>query len=360
MRELILELKALKNTVILVEHAVELISLADQVIEMGPGAGLHGGQVVFQGSFSELKVSATITGRWLRGSKMPPPLKKKGKSYLTLTPFKKALKIPLSCIAAITGRSGSGKQLLNLIAANVSHALNGETPHFPISFNKERIQRVVSIDQKSLRLQNRSIPATYLGIMTPLRELYASTRLASLRGYSAERFSLNKKGGRCDHCQGLGEIKLQLELLPDVSTPCDACQGMRYHFETLQVTFKGLSIGQVLHLTASEGKELFSSLPAIRTPLELMEEVGLGYLTLGQKGSSLSGGEAQRLKLVADLLTSSQKTLYLIDEPTRGLHLEDQKKLALTLQKLALQDHSILMVEHRQEMLSVADWALEF
>ncbi|MDF2549785.1 MAG: Excinuclease subunit [Chlamydiales bacterium] len=367
--ELILRLKELKNTVILVEHAKEIISLADHVIEMGPGAGHLGGEVIFQGSFQELKEADTITGRWLKGlEKMPSPLNKKGRHFLTIPPLQERhlrlekLKIPLHCIAAITGVSGSGKTQLafDIIESNLTKMLRQEEPKIPLSFDAKALSRVIAIDQRSLRLNDRAIPASYLGILTPIRELYASTRLAKLRGYGSERFSLNKKGGRCDHCSGLGEVKLQLELLPDVSVPCEACRGLRFHAETLQVTFKGLSIGETLALTFSKAKDIFSAIPPLKQTMELMEEVGLGYLALGQKGSSLSGGEAQRLKLVADLSNASlQSTLYLLDEPTRGLHLDDQRKLAIALQKLVQKGHSVLMIEQREEMLSISDWILE-
>lgn len=356
------------NTVIVVEHARPLIEAADHVVEIGPGAGERGGHLLFTGSPEAiLSHPETATGAWLSGELEPLEAKRRtrSKEWITLKAIKSrnvaldAIKLPLGRLVVLCGVSGSGKSaLLNWLADALQEDLQaGGTAHLEGHVD---IQRMVLSDQRTAGRSNRSMPATYVGIMTPLRKLFSQTRLAQARGYDMGRFSLNRKGGRCDGCDGIGQIQVALDLVPDIEMPCELCNGLRYNYETLQVHWAGYSIADILAMTPPEALRLFKDHPTIETPLSLMCELGLDYLALGQHASTLSGGELQRLKLVADLATrSTARTLYLLDEPASGLHAQDLLKLMRIFQKLVDAGHSVVISEHRPEVIQAADWIVE-
>jgi excinuclease ABC subunit A len=364
------ELKEIGNTVVIVEHEPGLIRCADLVIELGPGAGNEGGNITFQGTYEEmLQDPVSITGKWLSGrKKFPKPshrkkmenfLQVKNVSLHNLKNF--SVKIPLGCLVGICGVSGSGKSTLaiDIIGEPIQKYLSDKMPVSYVS-GYESIQRIVLGLKLSERFSARSIPATYVDIMTPLRKHFAETKMAKARGYTASRFSLNKRGGRCDACDGLGEIRVNMQLMPDLFIPCEVCQGSRYNYETLQVTWENRSIADILEMTVDEAQAFFRFIPSLVNPLTLMQELGLGYLTLGQSSKTLSGGEIQRLRLVSDLVTKHvEKTLYILDEPSSGLHLEDCEKLLRILQRLVDQGHSVVMIEHNIELLKQADRLIE-
>lgn len=370
LQQVIQELKQLGNTIILVEHERGLISQADYIVELGPGAGAHGGQVTFHGTFPQLlKDSQSLTGQWLSGKKtFPKPPRRKPKqgglevknvSLHNLSDFN--LKIPLGCLVGFCGVSGSGKSTLvvDLIGKSLRQHLAHHSP-IPFLEGYSNIKRLVLGNKSSDRFSARSIPATYVEIMTPLRQLFAETRLAKARGYTASRFSLNKRGGRCETCEGLGEIRVTMDFIPDFFIPCDVCLGQRYNFETLQVTWENRNISDVLAFSIDEAAKFFRYIPSLFPSLELMQELGLGYLTLGQPFHTLSGGEIQRLKLVCDLLSKTQEhTLYILDEPSAGLHFEDIQKLMAILHRLVEKGHSIFVIEHHLALLQQADWLIE-
>lgn len=370
LQQVIQELKALGNTVILVEHEKGLISQADHVIELGPGAGHGGGYVTFQGSYADLlKDPESLTGQWLSGRLAFFPHSKRRVSQdhihinqASLHNLKNlSLDIPLGCLVGFCGVSGSGKStlVLDVIGEQLQQYFSkGLKPRDLSGF--QSIHRLVTSHKKIDRFSSRSIPATYVDLMTPLRQLFAETRLAKARGYTASRFSLNKKGGRCEACEGLGAIHVTMQLMPDLLIPCEVCQGLRYNYETLQVTWEGRQMADVLALSVAEALILFANHPTLAPKLQLMQELGLDYLTLGQSFHTLSGGEVQRLRLVADLAKPSlAPTLYLLDEPSAGLHFQDINKLIKILHRLIDQGHSIWMIEHHLDMLKQADWLLE-
>jgi excinuclease ABC subunit A len=370
LQEVIQELKELGNTVVLVEHERTLISQADHIVELGPGAGQQGGHLTFQGNYPQLlKDRQSLTGQWLSGQRTfpRPPRRKTKQDWLVVQDVSLHnlhhfnLKIPLGCLVGLCGVSGSGKSTLALDI--IGHQLQQRLARrAPIQFlsGYESIKRVVLGEKQAERFLARSIPATYVEIMTPLRQLFAETRLAKARGYTAARFSLNKRGGRCEACEGLGQLRVNMQLMPDLFIPCEVCQGQRYNYETLQVTWENLTIADVLALSVEEAAQVFRYVPSLVSTLTLMQELGLGYLTLGQPFHTLSGGEVQRLKLVADLVTKSQEpTLYILDEPSAGLHFEDIQKLMLILHRLVDQGHSVLVIEHHLDLLRQADWLIE-
>lgn len=368
--QVIQELKNLGNTVILVEHDKSLIKQAEHVIELGPGAGIHGGHLIFQGDVTSLlQDPSSLTGQWLSGRLMlPPPPKRKPKKHKlsirqanlhNLKDF--SVDIPLNCLVGFCGVSGSGKSTLvqEIIGIEFQKKLNQEPFSNALKGGSE-IKRLVISQKQNEAFSSRSIPATYIGLMTPLRQLFAETRLAKARGYGPSRFSLNKKGGRCEACQGQGQIRVSMQLMPDLFLPCEVCQGLRYNYETLQVTWENLNIAQVLALPAEEAYTFFQFIPTLAPKLELMKDLGLDYLTLGQPFNTLSSGEIQRLRLIADLATQSlETTLYILDEPSAGLHLQDIEKLVKILHRLVEQGHSIFMVEHHLDLLHQADWLIE-
>jgi excinuclease ABC subunit A len=371
LQSIIQELKNLGNTVILVEHERSLIREAQQIIELGPGAGMHGGELIFQGSYQEmLQDSNSLTGAWLSGRLNLPkspkrPLKQEKITVRHATRHNLhdfSITIPLGCLVGFCGVSGSGKStlVLNIIGEEVQKTIQQPDYQSTLLVGHENIQRLVLSQNQQERFSSRSIPATFIDIMTPLRQLFAETRLAKARGYSPAHFSLNKRGGRCEACEGLGYHRLSMQLMPDLFVPCDVCQGKRYHYDTLQITWGHFNIADVLNLSIEEAYQIFQSIPQIAPKLLLMKELGLEYLTLGQPFNTLSGGEVQRLRLVADLaFPSPERALYILDEPSAGLHLHDIEKLVKILHRLVDQGHSILMIEHHLEMLRQADWLIE-
>jgi excinuclease ABC subunit A len=367
--EVILELKNLGNTVILVEHEPGLISHAEHIIELGPQAGLHGGNITFQGTYRELlKNDSSLTGLWLSGRiQLDPPVKRKikkeklrvsGVTMHNLNNF--SVDIPLNSLVGFCGVSGSGKSTLvtEVIGEEMLRILNRGDSNLIRGY--EKIKRLVVSEKQTESFSKRSMPATFVQIMTPIRNLFAEVRLSKARGYTAARFGLNKPGGRCEACEGMGQVRVGMQLMPDIFIPCEVCQGMRYNYETLQVTWKDLNISQILNLSIEEAYPIFQYIPAIADKLELMSELGLEYLTLGQASNTLSSGEIQRLRLVADLATKSlEPTLYILDEPSAGLHFEDIAKLLRILNRLVEKGHSIFVVEHHLAILSRVDWLIE-
>lgn len=367
--QLILKLKETGNSVILVEHDPQLIQMADHLIELGPRSGHLGGEILFQGSLQELKATNHPTALWLQEKKGPPLssppfspqsfLKVQGVNQFHFHQLQ--VQLPTQCLLGICGVSGSGKStlFLEVIAKELQQWLQKGTSPKCLS-GQEQFERLQIVDQSAPGQSSRSFPATYIGFFTPLRKLLSETRLAKSRGYTPSRFSLHQRGGRCESCEGLGHQKVALQFMADLLTPCTSCQGSRYHFETLQVTWKGHSIAQILEMTASEALELFHSLPELATPLRLMEQLGLDYLKLGQPFSTLSGGEVQRLKLVSELNKSKlPPTLFLFDEPTRGLHYSDTEKLLRIFTKLVEQGHTLWVIEHDFEVLRHCQWLIE-
>lgn len=368
--QVIQELKQLGNTIVMVEHERNLISHADHIVELGPGAGQHGGQITFQGDYQQLlQDQNSLTGQWLSGRKIfpSPPRRKPKKGWLhvknaslhNLNHF--SVKIPLGCLVGICGVSGSGKSTLalDLIGTQMRHYFTHRSPP-PCLTGYESIKRLVIGEKMVERFTARSIPATYVGLMTPLRQLFAETRLAKARGYTASRFSLNKRGGRCEACEGLGELRVNMQLMSDLFINCEVCQGLRYNYETLQVTWENRNMADVLAMSVDEALKFFRYIPSLAPTLELMQELGLGYLTLGQPFHTLSGGEIQRLRLVSDLVSKIQEpTLYILDEPSAGLHFEDIEKLLAILHRLVDKGHSVIVIEHHLDLLQQADWVIE-
>jgi excinuclease ABC subunit A len=363
------ELRDLGNSVIVVEHHPAIIAEAEHLIELGPGAGAHGGEVTFQGSYNEiLQAKTSVSGAWLSKEKTFP--KRKLRKSPEALKIKKAslhhlkdidLAIPLRCLIGLCGVSGSGKSSLaiDVLATQLRELLHKRTLPKNLE-NYESIGRVVVIDQKAAGVSNRSIPATYIGVMTALRRLLSETRLAKARGYTPARFSLNKKGGRCEACEGRGEIRVKMELMPDLFVLCELCRGKRFNYESLQITWENASIHEILNFSAEEATQFFEAIPELYRKLNMMCELGLGYLKLGQDFTKLSGGEIQRLKLVADLANpQALHTLYVLDEPSAGLHLEDCQYLISTLQKLVDQGHTVLLIEHNPALLMQCDSLIE-
>lgn len=370
LRKVIRDLKNLGNTVILVEHEPHLIQESTRIIELGPGAGTHGGEIVFQGFYEALlKDKKSLTGKWLSGAlKMPaPPKRKLTKEKLSIKNASLhniknlSLEIPLKCLVAFCGVSGSGKS--TLVQDIISEEVRKELLHpntSKIVTGAEAFKRIVLSQKQNESFSSRSIPATFIDVMTPIRNLFAETKLAKARGYTASRFSLQKRGGRCEACEGLGVKRISMQLMPDIFVPCDLCLGQRYNYETLQITWENLNIAEILNLSIEQAYTLFRYHPAIAHKLELMKDLGLEYLTLGQQFNTLSSGEIQRLRLVADIATKSlEQTLYILDEPSAGLHFQDISKLLQILHKLVDQGHSVFIVEHHLSLLEQADWLIE-
>lgn len=363
------------NTVVVVEHDRDTILQADHVVDMGPGAGALGGHVLFSGSPSQLLAHPTsLTGQYLSAKKtIALPARRvpfrdgqitiHGASGHNLKDVK--VQFPLGCITCVTGVSGSGKSTLVLdtlyrVLANRLYRATVPPAEFVAMEGVESIRRVFLIDQSPIGKNPRSTPATYAGIFTPIRQLFAKIPEARARGYSADRFSYNVKGGRCETCRGDGIQSIDLVFLPDVTITCAACGGTRYNPETLQVLFKGHSIADVLSMTVSEALLLLENIPPVRHELEVMQEVGLGYLRLGQSALTLSGGEAQRVKLATQLsLKTSEHTLYVLDEPTTGLHFDDVSRLLNILHRLAEAGHTIILIEHHPDVIKSADYVID-
>lgn len=369
-------LRDLGNTVIVVEHDEDAIRAADHVIDIGPGAGVHGGRIIAQGTPEDIIANnESLTGQYLNGTReiAIPAIRNTGSGkQLTLTGASGnnlqdvTLNIPLGIMTCITGVSGSGKStLINGTLYPVAAAkLNKATSltHAPYDKLKglDHLDKVIDIDQSPIGRTPRSNPATYTGLFTPIRELFAGTQEARSRGYKPGRFSFNVKGGRCEACQGDGVIKVEMHFLPDVYVPCDVCKGKRYNRETLEVRYKGKNIHEVLEMTVEEGREFFDPVPFIARKLQTLIDVGLSYIRLGQSAVTLSGGEAQRVKLAKELSKrDTGKTLYILDEPTTGLHFYDIQQLLTVLQRLRDHGNTIIVIEHNLDVIKTADWIVD-
>jgi excinuclease ABC subunit A len=369
-------LRDLGNTVIVVEHDEDAIRLADHVVDIGPGAGVHGGEVVGQGSVADIMASPrSITGQYLSGerridvpTKRHAPRKNEWLKLLGATGNNLKdvdLEIPAGLFVAVTGVSGSGKSTLinDTLFALASRELNGSgataAPHREV-IGMDLFDKVVDIDQTPIGRTPRSNPATYTGLFTPLRELYAQVPEARARGYAPGRFSFNVRGGRCEACQGDGLIKVEMHFLPDVYVPCDVCHGKRYNRETLEILYKGYSIHDVLEMTVEDALKLFEPVPSIARKLETLMDVGLSYIKLGQSATTLSGGEAQRVKLSKELSRrDTGRTLYILDEPTTGLHFADIEHLLAVLHKLRDDGNTVVVIEHNLDVVKTADWVID-
>ena len=368
-------LRDLGNTVIVVEHDEDAIRAADHVLDMGPGAGVHGGRIMAQGTPKQVMDNkASLTGQYLNGTRkievpdqrLPAPdnwLKIEGASGNNLNNV--TLEIPARLMTCITGVSGSGKSTLinetlyKITANQLNKAMLEPAPYKKVT-GLEHFDKVVNIDQSPIGRTPRSNPATYTGLFTPIRELLSATPEARTRGYTPGRFSFNVKGGRCEACQGEGIIKVEMHFLPDVYVPCDSCHGKRYNRETLQVEYKGKNIHQILEMTVEDARAFFDAIPVIRRKLQTLMEVGLGYIRLGQSATTLSGGEAQRVKLAKELSKrDTGNTLYILDEPTTGLHFHDIELLLKVIHNLRDQGNTIVIIEHNLDVIKTADWIVD-
>ena len=370
-----IRLRDLGNTVIVVEHDREAILAADHVVDMGPGAGVHGGEIVAQGTPNEIMSNPkSITGPWLNGKRqlpMPSKRKARGKPSVRVVGARAnnlrgvTAEVPLGLFTCVTGVSGSGKSSLivdTLLPAARSQLYNATAPVGECDRVEglDNVDKVVSIDQAPIGRTPRSNPATYTGIFALLRELYAALPDARARGYKAGRFSFNVKGGRCEACQGDGVLRIEMHFLPDVFVTCDACGGRRYNRETLEVKYRGLSIADSLDVTVEQASDLFGAVPRVADKLEALRKVGLGYLTLGQPATTLSGGEAQRVKLARELARKATgRTLYVLDEPTTGLHFADIEVLLAALMDLRDQGNTIVVIEHNLDVVACSDWVID-
>ena len=369
-------LRNIGNTVIVVEHDEDTIRAADHIVEMGPGPGIHGGQVVVQGSLRDvLSCKASPTGQFLSGKRSiaTPRHRRKsdGKTLAVRGARENNLKnldvsIPLGLMVAITGASGSGKStLINEILYKALWKKLVDTRTLPGEHDgvdgMEHVHKVVSIDQAPIGRNSRSNPATYIGFYDNIRDLFTQAPLAMERDYKAGRFSFNVKGGRCEECQGEGVITTQLYFMPDVEVTCGACKGARFNSETLDVRVRGKTIDDVLNMTVEEGVTFFATEPAIGKKIEVLNDLGLGYLTLGQSATTLSGGEAQRIKIATELskLQRAKHTVYILDEPTTGLHLADIERLLKSLNRLVDAGHTVLLIEHHLDVIKTADYVID-
>ncbi|CAB1253246.1 excinuclease ABC subunit UvrA [Vibrio cholerae] len=370
-------LRNLGNTVLVVEHDEDAIRMADHVIDIGPGAGVHGGMVVAEGNVQEIIANPnSLTGQYLSGvKKIAVPEQRTPKDAKKTVELKGAvgnnlknvdLSIPVGLFTCVTGVSGSGKStLINDTFFKIAHtALNGATTATPAPYRSiqglEHFDKVIDIDQSPIGRTPRSNPATYTGIFTPIRELFAGTQESRSRGYQPGRFSFNVRGGRCEACQGDGVIKVEMHFLPDVYVPCDVCKGKRYNRETLEVRYKGKTIDEVLEMTVEDAREFFDPVPVIARKLQTLMDVGLSYIRLGQSATTLSGGEAQRVKLARELSKrDTGKTLYILDEPTTGLHFHDIQQLLSVLHRLRDHGNTVVVIEHNLDVIKTADWIID-
>ncbi|WP_340618279.1 excinuclease ABC subunit UvrA [Xenorhabdus entomophaga] len=375
--ETLLHLRNLGNTVIVVEHDEDAIRAADHIIDIGPGAGVHGGEIVAEGTITDIMESKeSLTGKFLSGErqiaipdqrvpadpdKMLKLIGAKGNNLKKVT-----LKLPVGLFTCITGVSGSGKSTLinDTLFPIAQRQLNGATNIIPAPYidiqGLEHFDKVIDIDQSPIGRTPRSNPATYTGVFTPVRELFAGVPESRTRGYTPGRFSFNVKGGRCEACQGDGVIKVEMHFLPDVYVPCDQCKGKRYNRETLEVKYKGKNINEVLNMTIEEAREFFDAVPALARKLQTLIDVGLSYIRLGQSATTLSGGEAQRVKLARELSKrGTGQTLYILDEPTTGLHFADIQQLLSVLHQLRDQGNTIVVIEHNLDVIKTADWIVD-
>jgi excinuclease ABC subunit A len=373
--ETLVRLRDLGNTVLVVEHDEDTIRVADHVVDIGPGAGEHGGRVVHSGSVAGLlRSKESITGRYLSGKRtipVPELRRQPGEEWLTVKGAREHnlrnvdVDIPLGCFVAVTGVSGSGKSTLvnDIVLRALMQQVYGS--RIPPGLHKridgmDHLDKVIDIDQSPIGRTPRSNPATYTGVFDHIRKLFAQTPESRVRGYLPGRFSFNVKGGRCEACAGDGTIKIEMHFLPDVYVPCEVCKGKRYNRDTLEVTFKGLNISEVLDLPCEEALEFFSNQPTIARHTQTLVDVGLGYVRLGQPATTLSGGEAQRVKLSSELAKrSTGHTIYLLDEPTTGLHFEDIRRLLTVLTRLVDQGNTVLVIEHNLDVIKTADWVVD-
>ena len=369
-------LRDLGNTVIVVEHDEETIRAADHIVDLGPGAGRAGGRVVAQGPLEEiLREKQSLTGAYLSGRRrIPVPAARRSTNADRMLRLRGAREhnlrnldvgIPLGCFVSVTGVSGSGKSTLinqTLYRALARHLYRSKV--VPGGYDGldgiEHVDKVIEVDQSPIGRTPRSNPATYTGLFTPMRELFSNLPESQMRGYAPGRFSFNVKGGRCEACRGDGLVKIEMHFLPDVYVPCDVCRGRRYNRETLDVYYKGKNIADVLDMTVKEALEFFDPLPRLRARLKALHDVGLGYIHLGQSATTLSGGEAQRVKLAAELSKrATGSTLYILDEPTTGLHFEDIRVLLGALHKLVERGNTVVVIEHNMEVIKTADWVID-
>ena len=368
-------LRDLGNTLIVVEHDEDTMRAADFIVDVGPGAGIHGGEIVCSGTVSDIiKCKKSVTGAYLSGKrKIPLPEKRRegNGNFLTVHGAKQnnlkniRVDIPLGTFTCVTGVSGSGKSSLvnEIIYKELAGKLNRSKVRagaFEKMTGLEYLDKVIDIDQSPIGRTPRSNPATYTGVFSDIRELFASTNEAKMKGYGAGRFSFNVRGGRCEACEGDGIIKIEMHFLPDIYVPCEACKGKRYNRETLEVKYKGKSIYDVLEMTVEEGVEFFKNIPKIQRKLQTLFDVGLGYVKIGQPATTLSGGEAQRVKLATELSKrSTGRTIYILDEPTTGLHTGDVHKLTEVLQKLVDGGNTVLVIEHNLDVIKIADHVID-
>jgi len=368
-------LRDIGNSILVVEHDQETIESADYVIDLGPGAGKHGGEITFSGTPDQLiKSKTSLTGKYLSGQKKIKVPKSRKNDNCKILSLKGAsgnnlksidIDFPLGYFIAVTGVSGSGKStlinetLLPALLMELNRSRAYPMPYEAIN-GQEFLDKIVAIDQKPIGRTPRSNPATYTGVFTYIRDLFAKLPESKLRGYKPGRFSFNVKGGRCESCEGDGIIKIEMNFLPDVYVTCEICRGRRYNRETLEVRYKGKSIADVLELSVSDALEFFETIPIVKRKLNTLSDVGLGYINLGQQATTLSGGEAQRIKLATELSkTSTTKTLYILDEPTTGLHFEDIKMLLDVLKRLVERGNTVIVIEHNLDVIKTADWVID-
>jgi excinuclease ABC subunit A len=374
--ETLLRLKDLGNTLIVVEHDEDTVRVADWVVDIGPGAGEHGGQVVHSGSVEDLLTHPdSMTGQYLSGRReIPVPAVRRPRTVGRELRVHGArehnlqdvdVSFPLGVFTAVTGVSGSGKSTLvndilyTSLAKQIYNARTVPGRHTKIT-GLEHVDKVIHVDQSPIGRTPRSNPATYTGVFDHVRKLFASTPEAKMRGYLQGRFSFNVKGGRCEACSGDGTIKIEMNFLPDVYVPCEVCHGARYNRETLEVHYKGKTIAEVLDMPIEEAADFFAAVPAIARHMNTLQEVGLGYVRLGQPATTLSGGEAQRVKLASELQKrSTGRTVYVLDEPTTGLHFEDIRKLLHVLSGLVDKGNTVLVIEHNLDVIKTADWLID-
>ena len=373
--ETLVKLRDLGNTLIVVEHDEDTIKAADWLVDIGPGAGAHGGEVVHSGSYAEIKDNRnSVTGDYLAGRlTIETPKKRRkpdGRTVKVVGARENNLKnvdveFPLGVMTAVTGVSGSGKSslvndVLYEVLANKLNGAKGVPGRHTRVEGLEHLDKVVHVDQAPIGRTPRSNPATYTGVFDHIRKLFAETPEAKVRGYQQGRFSFNVKGGRCETCAGDGTIRIEMNFLPDVYVTCEDCKGARYNRETLQVRYKGKSIGDVLSMPISEAAEFFEPVGSISRYLKTLVDVGLGYVRLGQSATTLSGGEAQRVKLATELQRrSTGKTIYVLDEPTTGLHFEDVRKLLVVLNSLVDKGNTVIVIEHNLDVIRCADWIVD-
>ena len=362
------------NSVIVVEHDREMILSADYVLDMGPLAGRKGGEVVAAGTPAMIAASEGLTGQYLRREKkipVPEKRRERGEKMLQITGARGNnlrninVSFPLGLMICVTGVSGSGKStlvhmtLLPAIRKHLYRAIQDPLPYDEIH-GMQHIDKVIEVDQSPLGRTPRSNPATYTGVFSDIRNLFAQTPEAKIRGYKPGRFSFNVRGGRCEACQGAGVKTIEMNFLPDVYVRCDVCNGKRYNRETLQVKYKGKDISDVLNMTINEAVEFFENIPSIYQKLKTLQDVGLGYVFLGQPSTTLSGGESQRVKLAAELARKGTgKTLYVLDEPTTGLHFDDVKMLLDVLQSLVDRGNTVIVIEHNPDVIKTADYIID-